>query len=145
MERAQITLRSGRLVTSGLEARPSSFGSKGRNPLSKRPEKEHRRWPRLAITIPVFLRGSDERRKEFVEFGSILNISAGGILFASRKVIPVRSRIILEIPTGQPSLAPKMRSPNKFEVRILRSVPMNGLYGYAARFKSPLGPLNVAT
>jgi hypothetical protein len=107
--------------------------------LSRKPQQEHRRWPRLAITIPVFLRGSDERGEEFVEFGSILNISAGGLLFASRKVIPQRSRIVLEIPGGQPTLEAKGRSQNRFEARILRSIAMDGFYGYAARFKSPLG------
>ncbi len=56
-----------------------------------------RRWERLDISFPVFARGTDAEGKEFVEFGTALNVSAGGMLLAVRKARP-RGHIRLEIP-----------------------------------------------
>lgn len=56
-----------------------------------------RRWERLDISFPVFARGTDAEGKEFVEFGTALNVSAGGMLLAVRKARP-RGRVRLEIP-----------------------------------------------
>jgi len=46
----------------------------------------------------MFIRGLDERGKEFLEFSTALNISAGGALLASRRYLPNNSKISLEIP-----------------------------------------------
>lgn len=59
---------------------------------------ERRRWQRLAVPVPMFIRGLDERGKEFLEFSTALNISAGGALLASRRYLPSNSKISLEIP-----------------------------------------------
>jgi len=46
----------------------------------KKPEIERRSWPRLPLAIPVFVRSRDEKGKEFLEFATALNVSAGGAL-----------------------------------------------------------------
>ena len=60
-------------------------------------KQKSRQWERLAISFPVFARGKDDCGKEFVEFGTALNVSAGGMLLAIRKAQP-RGRLRLEIP-----------------------------------------------
>jgi len=61
---------------------------------------EKRRWPRLPLAIPVFARGVDERGKDFTEFTTALNISAGGALLVVRRYLREASQIILEIPAA---------------------------------------------
>jgi hypothetical protein len=46
----------------------------------------------------------DEHGKEFLEFSTAINISAGGALLATRRFLPDSSKISLEIP---PSPIPK--------------------------------------
>jgi hypothetical protein len=59
---------------------------------------ERRRWQRLPLPVPVFIRGVDERGQEFLEFTTSLNISAGGALLATRRFLPYASKVSLEIP-----------------------------------------------
>jgi hypothetical protein len=62
------------------------------------PGTERRRWQRLPLPVPMFLRGVDERGKEFLEFSTALNISAGGALLATRRYLPRSSKISVQIP-----------------------------------------------
>jgi c-di-GMP-binding flagellar brake protein YcgR len=68
---------------------------------------ERRRWQRLSVPVPMFIRGVDERGKEFLEFSTALNIGAGGALLVSRRFLPSDSKILLEIP---PAPYPKEKS-----------------------------------
>jgi hypothetical protein len=66
----------------------------------KTPVAERRRWPRLPLAIPVFVRSRAESDKEFLEFATALNVSAGGMLVAVRRSIPSAAQISLEIPSA---------------------------------------------
>jgi hypothetical protein len=66
----------------------------------KRPVAERRRWPRLPLSIPVFVRGRLEQYKEFLEFATVLNVSAGGMLIAIRQSLPALEEVSLEIPSA---------------------------------------------
>jgi hypothetical protein len=66
----------------------------------KRPVAERRRWPRLPLSIPVFVRGRLEQYKEFLEFATALNVSAGGMLVAIRQSLPALEEVTLEIPSA---------------------------------------------
>ena len=99
---------------------------------------ERRRWPRLALVIPVFVRGTDNQGNEILEFGSILNVSAGGVLFASRKYLRPHSKIFLEIPVGLAAGPPAGQTQRRFQARVLRTVSMARSYWCAARFRLPL-------
>ncbi len=59
---------------------------------------EKRRWQRIALMMPVFVRGSDELGKEFLEFSTALNVSRGGVLLATRRYLQPSTRVSLQIP-----------------------------------------------
>src|SRR5437870_7447179 len=61
---------------------------------------ERRRWSRLPLAIPAFIRGVNGQGREFLEFGTLLNESAGGVLLAIRKPLRRWSRVTLEIPSA---------------------------------------------
>ena len=43
-----------------------------------KPELERREWSRLPLPIPIFVRSHEQDGKDFLEFATALNISAGG-------------------------------------------------------------------
>src|SRR6266496_4290905 len=63
------------------------------------PNTERRHWARLPLAIPVFVRGVNAQGREFQEFSTLLNESAGGVLLAIRKPLRRWSRVSLEIPS----------------------------------------------
>lgn len=68
----------------------------------KAPPIERRRWPRLPLAIPVFVRSwaGQDANKESLEFATALNVSAGGMLVALRRSLPSSAEISLEIPSA---------------------------------------------
>jgi hypothetical protein len=48
----------------------------------RKPENERRKWPRLPLAIPIFVRSREDNGKETLEFATALNVSAGGALVA---------------------------------------------------------------
>jgi hypothetical protein len=60
---------------------------------------ERRKWPRLPLAIPIFVRSRDQN-KEFLEFATALNVSAGGMLVAVRRALPAYTEVSLEIPSA---------------------------------------------
>jgi hypothetical protein len=64
-----------------------------------RPQNERRKWPRLPLAIPVFVRSRDKNGKELLEFATALNVSAAGALVAVRRSLPLSSQVSLEIPS----------------------------------------------
>lgn len=63
-------------------------------------QSERRKWPRLPLAIPVFVRSRGGKNKELLEFATALNVSAGGALVAVRRSLPLLSRVSLEIPSA---------------------------------------------
>jgi PilZ domain len=80
-------------------------------------ETERRRWPRLPLAIPIFVRSSEKSGKESLELATAVNVSAGGALVAVRRPLPLSARVSLEVPTP-PSPAIATRSP---AARVLRA------------------------
>lgn len=104
-----------------------------------RPEGERRRWPRLPLAIPVFVRSQAETDKGFLEFATALNVSAGGMLVAVRRSIPSATQILLEIPSAP--LAALARLPNvarNLRARVLRMQHGEGFNLVAVKFSRPL-------
>jgi hypothetical protein len=64
------------------------------------PRKEQRKWTRLHLAIPVFVRSKDENGKESLEFATAVNISAGGALVVVRRSLAKSSAVSLEIPSA---------------------------------------------
>ena len=61
---------------------------------------ERRKWPRLPLPIPVFVRTRDGDGKELLEFATGLNVSAGGMLVVVRRAPASSASVMLEIPSA---------------------------------------------
>jgi len=71
----------------------------------------------ITLAIPIFVRSRDEKGKDFLEFATAMNVSAGGALVAVRRSLPHSTQVSLEIPTapfltakGQPQGSRNMRA-----------------------------------
>lgn len=100
---------------------------------------ERRRWARLPLAIPVFVRSRDDKGKEFLEFATSLNVSAGGMLVAIRRVLPPVAQIRLEIPSAPvAAMALLPRAARTLNARTLRTTPAEGYYLLGLKFSRPL-------
>ena len=105
----------------------------------KTPSAEHRRWPRLSLAIPVFVRSRADSDKEFLEFATALNVSAGGMLVAIRRSIPSAAQVSLEIPSAP--LAALDSLPNvtrNMRAKVLRMQHGEGYNLVGVKFSRPL-------
>lgn len=100
---------------------------------------ERRKWARLPLAIPVFVRSRDDKGKEFLEFATSLNVSAGGMLVAIRRVIPAIAQIRLEIPSAPvAAMALLPRAQRTLSAKTLRTTPAQGYYLLGLKFSRPL-------
>lgn len=63
-------------------------------------KKEERKWVRLQLAIPVFVRTRDRSGKDSLEFATAINISPGGALVVVRRALPQSCLVSLEIPSA---------------------------------------------
>ena len=102
-------------------------------------ETERRKWARLPLAIPVFVRSRDSKGKEFLEFATALNVSAGGMLVAIRRVLPPIAQLRLEIPSAPvAALAPLPKAARTLRAKTLRTTPAEGYYLLGLKFSRPL-------
>src|ERR1700729_2680412 len=100
---------------------------------------ERRKWARLPLAIPVFVRSRDRKGKEFLEFATALNVSAGGMLVAIRRVLPAIAQIRLEIPSAPvAALAMLPKASRALRAKALRTPPADGYYLLGLKFARPL-------
>ena len=100
---------------------------------------ERRRWPRLPLAIPVFVRGRVELDKEFLEFATALNVSAGGMLVAVRRSLPATSEVSLEIPSAPlAALASLPKSARSLRAKVLRTQHAEAYNLVGLKFSRPL-------
>ncbi len=100
---------------------------------------ERRRWQRLPLAVPVFARGVDEQGKEFLEFTTALNVSAGGALLALRRYVPRSSRITLVIPSAPlPRLAVPPHFVRTVQARVVRVTHSERCHLWGMQFAQPL-------
>src|SRR5947209_6070364 len=105
----------------------------------KVPAQERRRWPRLPLAIPVFVRSHAEADKEFLEFATALNVSAGGMLVAVRRSLPSASQVSLEIPSAPlAALAELPAVTRNLRAKVLRMQHGEGYNLVAVKFSRPL-------
>ena len=103
------------------------------------PQNQDRKWPRLPLAIPIFVRSRDEDGKELLEFATALNISAGGALVAVRRCLPLSAQVLLEIPSAP------LVSGNSFpkasrilRARTVRVTHVDGYHLLGLKFSHPL-------
>jgi c-di-GMP-binding flagellar brake protein YcgR len=100
---------------------------------------ERRQWPRLALAIPVFVRSCAESDKEFLEFATALNVSAGGMLVAVRRSIPSAEQVSLEIPSAPlAALADLPPVTRNLRAKVLRMKHGEGYNLVGLKFSRPL-------
>ncbi len=111
----------------------------GRAPRVAKSAPERRSFLRLPLAVPVFARGVDARGKEFLEFTTTLNISAGGALLAMRRPVPLDSTVYLEIPTAPlPKVSATPTLIRTLEARVVRISFSEPSYLWALRFNRPI-------
>lgn len=100
---------------------------------------ERRQWSRLPLAIPVFVRSRDRKGREFLEFATSLNVSAGGMLVAIRRILPEVANLRLEIPSAPvASMNSLPRSARSLRAKTLRTTPADGYYLIGLKFDRPL-------
>lgn len=105
----------------------------------KRVRGERRRWERLPLAIPVFVRSRDDKGNDYLEFATALNVSAGGMLVAVRRVLAPLATISLEIPSAPlAALAPLPRSSRNLRAKALRMTHAEGYHLLGLKFLRPL-------
>jgi hypothetical protein len=103
------------------------------------PEAERRKWPRLPIAIPVFVRSRDEKGKELLEFATALNISAGGALVAVRRSLPLSTQVLLEIPSAPLAVTNSLpKAARNLRARTMRVTHADGYHLVGLKFSHPL-------
>lgn len=107
--------------------------------IRRKPEKERRKWTRLPLAIPVFVRSRDEKGKEFLEFATALNVSAGGALVAVRRSLPPTAQVLLEIPSAPlAATATLPKAARTLRARTLRISHAEGYHLLGLKFSRPL-------
>lgn len=100
---------------------------------------ERRQWPRLPLAIPVFVRSQSPTNKEFLEFATALNVSAGGMLLAVRRSVPSSSQVSLEIPSAPlAAVAALPKVARNLRAKVLRTLHGEGYNLLALKFSRPL-------
>lgn len=103
--------------------------------------RERRKWARLPLAIPVFIRHRDDKSNEILEFSTALNVSAGGMLVAVRKIPAVGSQVRLEIPSAPiAALTMLPKASRGLLARVLRSTPVEGYNLLGLKLSHPLLP-----
>ncbi len=107
------------------------------NLLVGEPKNKSRRWARLPIAFPVFVHSTESEGSTMLEFGTAVNVSAGGALIAVKRM-PKGKDVMLEMPVP-PGFSHQAHSSHRMiEGRIVRSQagPMHTYLGL--EFKKPL-------
>ena len=102
-------------------------------------KKEDRKWARLRLAIPVFVRAHDSSGKESLEFATAINISAGGALVVVRRSLPQSALISLEIPSAPIGPAPGLKaSDHVIQAKSVWVTHLDGYHLLGLKFDQPL-------
>jgi hypothetical protein len=101
---------------------------------------ERRRWSRLPLAIPVFVRSFSEADKELLEFATALNVSAGGMLVALRRpILRSTQQVSLEIPSAPlTAMIALPKVTRTLRAKVLRMQHRDGYNLIAVKFARPL-------
>ena len=100
---------------------------------------QRRRFPRIRLQVPIFLRGIDASGAEFVELTKTLNISATGACIASARILRPDQPVNLTIPAPSPissGVVPNETPP--IVAKVLRQDSAGEMRLYGLEFLRPL-------
>lgn len=99
---------------------------------------ERRHWDRLPISIPFFIRGKRFSGEEFLEFAAALNLSASGVLLATKRYLERDTQILLEVPIALGNKAQLPHSVTVLNATVLRCTPQHQYFLLGLQFETPL-------
>ena len=99
---------------------------------------ERRKWDRLPISVPFFMRGKKSGGEEFLDFATALNVSAGGALLATRRYMDPGTNLKLEIPVSLANKAQLPRSVSLLRATVLRCTADRQYFLLGLEFSPPL-------
>ena len=106
---------------------------------SQKSASERRRWERLPLAIPVFIRGLDPHGKQFIEFATALDISVGGALLAIQRHLPKGTKIMLELPSTPGPLTKVPRNAKQtVSAKLVRVTNGDQCQLFGLKFQRPL-------
>ena len=107
--------------------------------MPKKSASDRRRWERLPLAIPVFVRGLDPNGKQFIEFATALDISVGGALLAIQRHLPKGSKIMLELPsTPGPQVKVARQTKQSVSAKLVRVTNGDHCQLLGLKFHRPL-------
>jgi hypothetical protein len=93
----------------------------------------------LPLAIPVFVRSRDDKGKEFLEFATALNVSAGGALVAVRRSLQAAVQVVLEIPSAPLAATTALpKASRTLRAKAVRVVHAEGYHLVGMKFSRPL-------
>ena len=100
---------------------------------------ERRAGDRLSLAVPVFVRSHGENGKDFLEFATAVNISAGGALIAVNRPLRPLAQVSLEIPSAPlAATAPIPKSSRNLEAKVVHVTHAAGYHLLGMKFSQPL-------
>jgi hypothetical protein len=100
---------------------------------------ERRRFPRIHLQVPLFVRGKDAQGEQFLELAKALDISALGALITCPKALAVGDFVTLTIPAPSitsSALVPAGMPP--IQARVRRQQEAGDVYLVGVEFIKPL-------
>ncbi len=102
-------------------------------------KKDERKWPRLHLPIPVFIRARDGNGKDSLEFATAINISPGGALVVVRRSLPQSAVISLEIPSAPIGPAAGLNTPSRvIQAKAVWVTHLDAYHLLGLKFHRPL-------
>jgi hypothetical protein len=102
-------------------------------------KKEERKWARLQLAIPVFVRARDASGKDSLEFATATNISPGGALVVIRRSLPQSAVISLEIPSAPIGHAPGLKTADRvIQAKAVWVTHLDAYHLLGLKFDQPL-------
>lgn len=101
---------------------------------------ERRRFQRISLQVPLFIRGRDAYGEQFVDLGKTLDISALGALVASPRPLAINDVVTLTIPA--PSITSSALVPSgmpPIQARVKRQQEAGDVHLVGLEFLKPIG------
>ncbi len=101
---------------------------------------ERRRYQRIHLQMPLFIRGKDTQGEQFMELAKTLDISAIGAFVASPRPLTIGGFITLTIPAPSitsSGLVPAGMAP--IQARVRRQQEAGDVYLAGVEFLKPIG------